>query len=99
MSNAQEIINLEQDLENVQYKDDGDWTKHLNKFNELLVQIASYSSPVNETDKTKKLMRTQPPSFAPLAMTAEGNNMSFDRVIANIEGGLSRRAKNKCLSS
>lgn len=75
----------------MKYNDGGEWETHTEKFQELLGKLSSYDFAVKEEDKTLKLLCTLPESFAPLAMVAQTNDLSLERVIAAVEGDLSRR--------
>lgn len=90
-SNAQAIINLEQELEGLRFDDGQSWEKHTDNFHNILGKLSSYDSAIKEEDKASKLLRTLPESFAPLAMVAQTNDLSLEKVIAAVEGELSRR--------
>lgn len=89
-SNAQAIINLEQELENLSFDEKNTWEKHPHKFHGVLGKLATYGSTVREEEKVSKLRRTLPESFSPLAMVAETSNVEFDRLITTIESELAR---------
>lgn len=91
-SNAQAIINLEQELEKLSFDEKTTWEKHLHKFHEVLGKLAAYGSTVREEEKVSKLLRTLPESFSPLAMVAETSNVELDRLITTIESELARRS-------
>lgn len=99
MSNAQAITNLQQDLEKLNYEDGDDWGKNLNRFHEILALLDTYGAPINSEERTKKIIRTFPPSLSPIAMTAEATNMNFETLVANVESEMSRRAKYKGTNS
>lgn len=46
--NTQAVINLHQDLEKLQFKEEEDWEKHIVKFNDILGQLEAFDSPVLE---------------------------------------------------
>ena len=52
------------------YKDCGDWDEHFSKFMNILAQLAPLDEEVSEKEKTSKLIRSLPESFAPTAMIA-----------------------------
>ena len=66
--NTQAIINVNQQLDNLRFKDDGNWEAHLQKFYELLGKLASYDAGIAEQDNASKLLCTLPESFSPLCM-------------------------------
>lgn len=63
-SNVQAIINLSQKLESLQFNQIDYWTKHLDRFQKPLTQLASYGSAIEDAYKTFKLLRTLSDSFA-----------------------------------
>jgi len=92
-SNSQAVINLQRELESLSLTDTSQWERHLQKFHEILGKIAAYGVAITEEEKSSKLLRTLPESFAPLAMVAESSGMTFDRIIATVESEISRRDK------
>lgn len=95
MFNSQEIKNLQEDLEKLSYEDNEDWAKHLNRFRQICSLIDTYGASINAEEREKKLIRTFPPSLSPTAMKAKATKMDFETLVANVESGMSRRAKQK----
>lgn len=93
-SNTQVVINLQAELDRLKFKDDSDWEKHVEKFNEILFKLASYDSPVAAEEKASRLIRTLPESFAPLAMFSQPSEITYDKLCVVVAGELSRRKGN-----
>ena len=93
MSNEQAVINLMQELESLEYKNDGNWETHLNKLHEILGKLASLGKPVPDDQKISKLIRTLPDHFAPLAMISW--HMNFENFVNAVETEISRRKMRK----
>jgi len=87
-SNEQTVINLMQELENLEYKEDGNWEVHLNKFHEILGKLASLGKPIADQEKVSKLIRTLPDHFSPLAMVS--SQMSYEQLVNAVETEISR---------
>ena len=90
-SNAQAIINLERQLEELSFDDKGDWQKHINSFHELTGELDSNGSVITSDQKKFKLMRTLPDSLAPIAMIANTTQMDFDGMVDSVQAELARR--------
>ena len=95
-SNAQLIINLQHELENLSYKDGEVREKHLEIFNDIIGKLESYDKKVEYNES--KLIRTLPESFEPFAMITNSVGMSFDKLLVAIEGEISRRKRHKISS-
>ena len=93
MSNEQAAINLYQELESLEYKNDGNWETRLNKFHEILGKLASLGKPVPDDQKISKLIRTLPDHLAPLAMIS--SHMNFENLVNAVETEISRRKMRK----
>ena len=89
-TNEQAIQNLVHQLDNLLYKDGQDWDEHLSSFMTILGQLAAYNQELNEKEKTSKLIRSLPTSFAPIAMVATLLE-SFDKVESAVRAEVDRR--------
>ena len=76
-SNAQAIINLERQLEELSFDDKGDWQKHINSFHELTGKLASHGSVLTSDQKKFKLMRTLPDVVRWVAQLQHTHTASF----------------------
>lgn len=90
-SNAQAILNLRQDMDNLRYKEGASWDDHVNKFTELLNKLATYDEELSEKEKASKLLRSIPESFSGFAMIAQVQDLQFERLIQAMHAEISRR--------
>lgn len=99
ISHSQAITNLQQYLKKLTYEEVEDWPKHLNCFHQILALLNTYGEPIDSDGRTKKLIRTFPPSLSPIFMTAEATKMDFETLVENVESDMSLRANHKGSSS
>ena len=59
-SNAQAILNIRTELDNLRFSDDGDWDEHVNCFTAILGKLATYEAEIPDEEKASKLIRTLP---------------------------------------
>ena len=90
-SNTQTIINLNQALNSMRFKDEGDWEKHIQKFHNILGKLASYDSAIDESTKVSKLINTLPESFSAIAIVSSTTDMTLDKTINAVVAELDRR--------
>ena len=56
-SNAQSILNIRQEIDDLHYEEGKSWNNHFNKFTELLSKLATYDEELNDM---KKLLNCYP---------------------------------------
>ena len=59
-SNAQAILNLLDELENLKFDEQGDFEVHLNKFHSILGKLASFEAHVREDEKASDCFALYP---------------------------------------
>ena len=89
-SNAQSILNLRQELDNLRYKEEKSWDDHVNKFMDLLSKLATYDEELTEKEKASKLLRSLPESFGGFAMIAQLQELELERLIQAMQAEISR---------
>ena len=90
-SNAQTILNLRQELDNLRFEDGERWDSHVNKFMELLSKLATYDEKLSEKEKASKLLRSLPESFGGFAMIAQLQDLELERLFQGMQAEISRR--------
>ena len=92
MSNAQVVQNIKQKLDTLIFKDNGNWEKHVASFLATIGELATYDAELSESEKTSKLIRSLPSSFAPLAMAFSLQDLNFDKIVNAVQTEIARRA-------
>ena len=99
-SNAQSILNLRQELDNLRYEEDKSWEEHINKFMDLLSKLAiMMRRELTEKEKASKLLRSLPGSFGGFAMIAQLQNLELEMLLQAMHAEISCRLNSKGSSS
>lgn len=88
-SNAQTILNLRQDMDELRWKEGPSWDDHVNKFTALLNNLGTKIEELSKNDKSSKLLHTIPESFSGFAMIAQGQELQFDKLIQTMHAAIS----------
>lgn len=83
------IQNVKQKLDSLIYSD---FEKHVAAFLSIVGELANYDSDISETEKTSKVLRSLPPSFAPLAMVSSLQDLTFDKVVNAVQAKIAQRS-------
>ena len=94
-SNAQSILNLRQEIDDLHYEGGKSWDNHVNKFTELLSNLATNDEELNDNKKASKLLRTLPETFSGFAMITQVQELELERLIQAMHAEISRRADMK----
>lgn len=90
-SNAQAILNLRTELDNLRFSDDDGWNEQVKFFAEILGKLATYDAEIPEDDKASKPIRTIPNSFAPLIMSQTIASIDVKRLVTVLRSELAIR--------
>ncbi len=63
MTSTQAILNLKQQIDSLLFHEKKDFSAHVNKFEAICDELASYGEEVDPKDISSKLIRSLPSSF------------------------------------
>ncbi len=89
-TSTQAILNLKQELESLMFDEKKDFAEHVNKFVAICDELSSYGEEIDEKDKSSKLIRSLPASFAALAMVTSVTETPFDKIAEAVKAELAR---------
>lgn len=87
---AQLVINLDRELEYLEFEKDEEWEGHVQKFHELIGKLSSYDKPVPTLKKYSQMIRTLPQRFEPIAMVSESDEFFMEIIVASVKAEIYR---------
>lgn len=87
----QAILNIRREIDDLRFKEGKRWDDHLNKFQELLNNMATYDEEVSNKEKASKLIRNLPEACNGLAVMAQLQGLKFEKLVQVMYAEISRR--------
>lgn len=87
-SNAQAVLNLQIEMENMEYKDGNKWKERMKTIYKIIGKHSAYDGPIKDEEKPSKIFKTLPPlcSFSLLAIVLQASDTNFQNLANAIEG-------------
>lgn len=73
------------------FKGGGNFEKHIAFFLSIVGKLAKYDTGIPEPEKTSEILRSLPPSFASLGIVSGLDELSFEKMVNDVQAELARR--------